>query len=308
MAGRACLQALRLALVLRTNVSLQQIADGGRQLSSAASASGCGRRSDTLASKSMLSSAGWFPDCRLRWISSGPYSDGYPVSLSQDTGEGGNGDAEIAEEFEEISTGEEGSSNVDLALDGVPRRKQRFLLQKALKIKSERDEEERPRMPRGFEMKVIDVNRTVKVTKGGKVQSFGAVVICGNHNGVVGYGKGKSSEVGPAIDKACMRALENLHYFDRYHGHTIFHEHDSTYEKTKVYLWPAMSGTGMKASHTVGGILRLAGYQNVKSKVIGSRHPLNTVKAVFQALSEIESPEEVAERRGRPVVESHLLA
>ncbi|KAL3687205.1 hypothetical protein R1sor_013514 [Riccia sorocarpa] len=305
MAGRACLQAVRRALSVRTNVPLQQIAGGTRQVSSVLSE--CCRRSDTLASKSFSPLAGCFPDCRLRWMSSGSYSDEYPASISQDTREEGDGEVVIPEEYEENVTSEEGASNVDLALAGVPRRKQRFLLQKALKIKSERDEDERSRMPRGFEMKVIDVNRTVKVTKGGKVQSFAAVVICGNHNGVVGYGKGKSSEVGPAIDKASMKALENLHYFDRYHGHTIFHEHNSTFEKTKIYLWPAMSGTGMKASHTVGGILRLAGYQNVKSKVIGSRHPLNTVKAVFQALSEIESPEEVAERRGRAVVESHLL-
>ncbi|KAG6549997.1 hypothetical protein Mapa_008509 [Marchantia paleacea] len=306
MAGRACLQALRRALVVQRTVPWQPIASNvalGTHELSALGISGCGRRLDSGASTSILFSR----DCRSRLMSTMQFSDEPPVGTYEEIAELDEGHGEIEQDSEDIPAGPEGSSNLDLALEGVPRRRQRFLLQKALKIKSEKDDDERPRMPHGYEMKVIDVNRTVKVTKGGKVQSFAAVVICGNHDGVVGYGKGKSSEVGPAIDKASQKALENLHYFERYQGHTIFHEHDSTFEKTKVYLWPGRSGTGMKASHTVGGILRLAGYKNVKSKVIGSRHPLNTVKAIFQTLSEIESPEEVAERRGRVVVESHLL-
>lgn len=249
-----------------------------------------------------------------RWMSSGHFSDEEPppLWLSQggvdEVGEVGEGDEvhELMADEAEGGIPERPPSALDLMLQGVPRRRQRFIMEKALKIKSEGEDEERASR-RGFEMKVIDVNRTVKVTKGGKVQSFAALVITGNYEGVVGFGKGKSSEIGPAIDKASLKALNNLHYFERFQGHTIFHEHDSKFEKTKIYLWPGRSGTGMRASQTVGGILRLAGFKNVKSKVVGSRHPLNTVKAVFKTLSEIESPQEVGERRGRIVVESHLV-
>ncbi|KAG0584379.1 hypothetical protein M758_3G205900 [Ceratodon purpureus] len=194
-------------------------------------------------------------------------------------------------------------SSLELELQNAPRRKQRFILQKALKIRNT-ETEGRPRK-QGFTMKVVDVNRTCKVTKGGGILNFTALVICGNGDGVAGYGKGKSAEVSAAVDKAYARALRNLHYFERFDGHTIFHEKHSKYGQTKIYLWPALSGTGMRASHTVGGILRLAGFKNVKSKVVGSRHPHNTVKAVFQALSEIETPEEAAEREGRERVTHH---
>lgn len=194
-------------------------------------------------------------------------------------------------------------TNLELELQNAPRRKQRFILQKALKIRN-METEGRPRKP-GFTMKVVDVNRTCKVTKGGGILNFTALVICGNGDGVAGYGKGKSAEVSAAVDKAYARALRNLHYFERFDGHTIFHEKHSKYGQTKVYLWPALTGAGMRASHTVGGILRLAGFKNVKSKVVGSRHPHNTVKAVFQALSEIETPEEAAEREGRERVTHH---
>ncbi|KAG0598555.1 hypothetical protein M758_12G084000 [Ceratodon purpureus] len=194
-------------------------------------------------------------------------------------------------------------SSLELELQNAPRRKQRFILQKALKIRNT-ETEGRPRK-QGFTMKVVDVNRTCKVTKGGGILNFTALVICGNGDGVAGYGKGKSAEVSAAVDKAYARALRNLHYFERFDDHTVFHEKHSKYGQTKIYLWPALSGTGMRASHTVGGILRLAGFKNVKSKVVGSRHPHNTVKAVFQALSEIETPEEAAEREGRERVTHH---
>eukprot|EP00850_Spirogloea_muscicola_P001480 SM000005S17277 [mRNA] locus=s5:1101045:1102557:- [translate_table: standard] len=146
-------------------------------------------------------------------------------------------------------------------------------------------------------MQVVDVNRTCKVTKGGGLLSYTALVVCGNEKGVVGFGKGKSAEVSDAVDKAYARAVKNLHYFESYNGHTIFHEQVAKYEKTKVYLWPAKSGQGITAANTVAGILRLGGFKDVKSKIVGSRHPHNTVKATFLALSLIQSPQEKAEEQ-----------
>ncbi|CAI7782572.1 unnamed protein product, partial [Closterium sp. NIES-54] len=169
-------------------------------------------------------------------------------------------------------------------LEGMPRRVQRFMFEKMLKVKPGRPPSMQ-RLKRQFQMRIVDVNRTAKVTKGGKVLSFTALVVCGNGQGTVGYGKGKSAEMGLAVDKAYLRALRNLHYFDRFRGRTIAEAQMAKYGKTKVYMWPARKGSGMSAGSTLAGILRLAGFQAVKTKVIGSRHPHNTVKAAFQALS-----------------------
>ena len=52
---------------------------------------------------------------------------------------------------------------------------------------------------------------------------------------------------------------------------------------------------------TVRAVLDAAGYHNVLTKVIGSNNPHNVVKAVFEALQQLESPEGYANRVGRPV-------
>ncbi|KAK9148953.1 hypothetical protein Scep_007710 [Stephania cephalantha] len=110
--------------------------------------------------------------------------------------------------------------------------------------------------------------------KGGRIAKYTAMVACGNYHGVVGYAKGK----GPAVPIALQ----------------------------KIYLWPAPTQTGMKAGKTVQTILYLVGLKNVKSKVIGSRNPHNTVKTLFKALNAIETPKDVQEKFGRTVVESCL--
>lgn len=164
-----------------------------------------------------------------------------------------------------------------------------------------------PRYRKGFDVRLIDVNRTCKVTKGGQVISFTAMVACGNYNGVVGFAKAKAPTVPVALQKAYEKCFQNLHFVERHEEHTIAHAVQTKYKKTKVYLWPASTRTGMKASKTVQIILNLAGYKNIKSKVIGSRNPHNTVKAVFKALNSIETPKDVQEKFGRTVVESYLL-
>ncbi|CAI5464513.1 unnamed protein product [Closterium sp. Yama58-4] len=179
-------------------------------------------------------------------------------------------------------------------LEGMPRRVQRFMFEKMLKVKPGRPPSMQ-RLKRQFQMRIVDVNRTAKVTKGGKVLSFTALVVCGNGQGTVGYGKGKSAEMGLAVDKAYLRALRNLHYFDRFRGRTIAEAQMAKYGKTKVYMWPARKGSGMSAGSTLAGILRLAGFQAVKTKVIGSRHPHNTVKAAFQALSMVTAKAEASQ-------------
>ncbi|KAK9102583.1 hypothetical protein Sjap_019837 [Stephania japonica] len=169
------------------------------------------------------------------------------------------------------------------------------------------EQKRRPLFRKGFDVKVIDVNRTCKVTKGGRIAKYTAMVACGNYHGVVGYAKGKGPAVPIALQKAYEKCFQNLHYVDRYEEHTIAHAVQTQYEKTKIYLWPAPTRTGMKAGKTVQTILNLVGLKNVKSKVIGSRNPHNTVKALFKALNAIATPKDIQEKFGRTVVESYLL-
>lgn len=169
------------------------------------------------------------------------------------------------------------------------------------------EKKRRPLYRKGFDVKLIDVNRTCKVTKGGQVVKYTAILACGNYHGVVGYAKAKGPAIPIALQKAYEKCFQNLHYVERYEEHTIAHAVQTTYKKTKVYLWPAQTTTGMKAGRTVQTILNLAGFKNVKSKVIGSRNPHNTVKALFKALNAIETPKDVQEKFGRTVVEKYLL-
>ncbi|KAK2977237.1 hypothetical protein RJ640_028442 [Escallonia rubra] len=205
------------------------------------------------------------------------------------------------------------------------------------------EKKRRPLYRKGFDVKLINVNRTCKVTKGGQVIKYTAMLACGNYHGVVGFAKAKGPAVPIALQKrgrahvaicvhylallvvlvlsspvlkiaygwlvqqAYEKCFQNLHYVERHEEHTIAHAVQTTYKKTKVYLWPAKTQTGMKAGRTVQTILNLAGFKNVKTKVIGSRNPHNTVKAVFKALNAIETPKDVQEKFGRTVVESYLL-
>nr|XP_043607560.1 uncharacterized protein LOC122579445 [Erigeron canadensis] len=169
---------------------------------------------------------------------------------------------------------------------------------------------EKKRIPlfrKGFDVKLINVNRTCKVTKGGQLIKYTVMLVCGNYHGVIGFAKAK----GPAIPSACQKAhekcFENLHYVERHEDHTIAHAIQTSYKKTKVYLWPGPTQGGMKAGRTVQTILDLAGLKNVKSKVVGSRNPHNTVKALFKGLNAIETPKDVQEKFGRVVAESYLL-
>ncbi|KAG0491948.1 hypothetical protein HPP92_005346 [Vanilla planifolia] len=170
------------------------------------------------------------------------------------------------------------------------------------------EKKRRPLYRKGFDVKVIDVNRTCKVTKGGQIVKFTALLATGNYNGVIGFAKAKGPTAKIAIQRAYEKCFQNLHYVERYEGHTIAHAIQSKYERTKIYLWPGPLRSGMSAApKTVETILYLAGFSNVKSKIIGSRNPLNVVKALFIALNAIETPKDVQEKFGRTVVETYLM-
>ena len=105
--------------------------------------------------------------------------------------------------------------------------------------------------PRLFDMHVVDVNRTVKVTKGGSLQRFSALVVVGNGNGVVGWAMGKAPEVGVAVEKAYSRASRSLFFLERFENHTIFHNTSAKYGRSIVHMAPLPSGSGVRANQTV---------------------------------------------------------
>ncbi|KAB1205278.1 30S ribosomal protein S5 [Morella rubra] len=196
-------------------------------------------------------------------------------------------------------------------LDHTFGKKGKLLEEEIRDLAEERNEltekKRRPLYRKGFDVKLIDVNRTCKVTKGGQVTKYTAILACGNYQGVVGFAKAKGPSIPVALQKAYEKCFQNLHYVERHEEHTIAHAIQTAYKKTKVYLWPAPTTTGMKAGKIVQTILHLAGFKNIKSKVVGSRNPHNTVKAVFKALNAIETPKDVQEKFGRTVVEKYLL-
>ncbi|KAL2322703.1 hypothetical protein Fmac_027082 [Flemingia macrophylla] len=164
--------------------------------------------------------------------------------------------------------------------------------------------------PKGFDTRLIDMNQTCKVTKGGQVVKYTAMVACGNYNGVIGFAKAKGLQFQLPFRRYSQYLLEKFHNFI---ARSVLWPcsdvqlHSLTENQILVYLWHARTTTGMKAGRTVESILHLAGLKNVKSKVIGSRNPHNIVKAVFKALNAIETPRDVQEKFGRTVVEKYLL-
>jgi small subunit ribosomal protein S5 len=188
----------------------------------------------------------------------------------------------------------------------APSKQKKFLLNKALSGRvfddgEEVDEKSEGGRNRALLTRVVDVNRTNKVTKGGDLTNFTAMVVVGNGDGVIGFATGKAAEVGPAIDKAYRKAARSLTYINRFDNHTIFHEVKAKYCKTTCVILPAPSGAGIVANDTVAAICELAGIKNIKAKIHGSHHPHNTVRAVFAALESVESPEDVATRTGATV-------
>ena len=149
-----------------------------------------------------------------------------------------------------------------------------------------------------FEERVVTINRVTKVVKGGRRFRFAALVVIGDKKGRVGFGTGKANEVPDAIKKAIEDAKKNVFHVSMV-GTTIPHEILGTYGAGEIFLRPASEGTGVIAGGAVRDVLELAGINDVLSKCIGSRTPINMVRATVEALQNLKTVEDVARLRGK---------
>ena len=149
---------------------------------------------------------------------------------------------------------------------------------------------------------VVAINRVAKVVKGGRTFRFSAVVVVGDENGHIGVGNGKAAEVPDAIKKAIEEAKKNLIEVPIV-GTTIPHEYVGRFGSASVMLKPGAEGTGVIAGGSVRPVLELAGYKDIKTKVIGTNNPRNVVYATINALKNMQTVEDVARKRGKKVSE-----
>jgi len=154
----------------------------------------------------------------------------------------------------------------------------------------------------GLVEKLIQVNRVAKVVKGGRIFGFTALTVVGYGDGRVGFGRGKAREVPLAIQKAMQAARQNVVEVEL-NGSTIWYPIVGRHGASKVYMQPASEGTGVIAGGTMRAVLESAGVHNVLAKCYGSTNPVNVVRATFDALQSIRSPESVAAKRGKTVQE-----
>src|SRR5271154_1466533 len=150
--------------------------------------------------------------------------------------------------------------------------------------------------------KLVAVNRTAKVVKGGRQFGFTALTVVGDGAGRVGFGFGKAREVPVAISKAMAQARKNLINVSL-RNDSLHYAIKGIHGATRVYMQPASDGTGVIAGGGMRAVLECAGVRNVLAKSYGSRNPINVVRATIKALGNIRSPDDIAAKRGKTLDE-----
>jgi small subunit ribosomal protein S5 len=154
----------------------------------------------------------------------------------------------------------------------------------------------------GFIEKLVAVNRVSKTVKGGRQFTFTALTVVGDGSGKIGFGYGKAREVPVAIQKSMDQARKTMISVDLNEG-TRWHPVKSGHGAARVYMQPASEGTGVIAGGAMRAVFEAVGVKNVLAKAIGSRNPINLVRATVKGLTVMQSPSRIAAKRGKKVEE-----
>ena len=154
----------------------------------------------------------------------------------------------------------------------------------------------------GLREKMVAINRVTKVVKGGRVLGFAALAVVGDGDGGIGMGKGKAREVPVAVQKAMEEARRKLTKVNLRNG-TLQHAVIGRHGSARVYMQPASEGTGIIAGGPMRAVFEVMGVHNVLAKIVGSTNPYNVVRATIDGLSRMNTPSEIAAKRGMSVEE-----
>ncbi len=152
-----------------------------------------------------------------------------------------------------------------------------------------------------FQDKLVSINRITKVVKGGRRFAFSALVVAGNHAGLVGIGYAKAKQVPDAIKKATEAAKNNLSKIPLREGRTLHHDIISKDGAGKVLLRSAPSGTGIIAGGPIRAACEVVGIKDVVAKSLGSSNPINVLRACIKGLKNQSSPKHIAKARGKDI-------
>lgn len=159
---------------------------------------------------------------------------------------------------------------------------------------------EREEIDDGMIEKLIAVNRVSKTVKGGRQFTFTALTVVGDGAGKIGFGYGKAKEVPVAIQKSMEYARKNMSNVDLNNG-TLFHAVKAGHGAARVFMQPASEGTGVIAGGAMRAVLEAVGVKDVLAKAVGSRNPINLVRATVKGLVSMQSPARIAAKRGKKV-------
>lgn len=154
----------------------------------------------------------------------------------------------------------------------------------------------------GLREKMVAINRVTKVVKGGRILGFAALTVVGDGDGGIGMGKGKSREVPVAVQKAMDEARRKMAKVALKNGtlqHTVVGKHGAA----SVLMQPAPGGTGIIAGGPMRAVFEVMGVTDIICKCIGSTNPYNVVRATINGLMAVNTPAEIAAKRGKTVEE-----